>query len=184
MSQSPILDLAKKPISSYVYAKTNIGGWFFDAMLQATHTSNLTITAHPIEIGSSVSDYAFLQPRTLSLNIGMTDTATSFIKGQFDGGASRSVNAYNILKQLQQLTIPVQVYTRLGLYQNMLVSALTVQDDYTTHHGLKCTVDLTELLVATIKTVKISGKPSTTSDAKKGTKQPQQPPKSILAQLL
>ncbi|MCL6442073.1 MAG: hypothetical protein K6T83_01180 [Alicyclobacillus sp.] len=181
MTASPILDLTQPPIRSYVYVKTNIGGWFFDAILQATHTSTLTITEHPIQAGSSVSDYAYLQPRTLSLNIGMSDVATSFIPGQFSGGHSRSVQAYQVLKQLQQLRIPVQVYTRLGLYQNMLVETLTVQDDNTTAHGLRCTVDMQELLVATVQVVKISANPSVTDKAKKGKQQPKGVPPSLLS---
>ena len=180
---SPILDLTKAPIKSYVYAKTNIGGWFFDAILQATHTSQLTITQHPVQSGSSISDYAYMQPRTLSLNIGMTDVAKSFIPGQFSGGSSRSVQAYQVLLQLQQMRIPVQVYTRLGLYQNMLVETMTVQDDNTTTHGLRCTVDLSELLVATVEVVKISANPAVTDSAKKGTQQPKQVPSSILQTL-
>ncbi|WP_062306566.1 phage baseplate protein [Alicyclobacillus sendaiensis] len=180
---SPILDLTKAPIKSWVYAKTNIGGWFFDAVLQATHTSTLTITQHPVQSGSSITDYAYMQPRTLSLTIGMSDVAKSFIPGQFSGGKSRSVQAYQVLLQLQQMRIPVQVYTRLGLYQNMLIETLTVQDDNTTTHGLRCTVDMSEVLVATVQTVKISSKPSVTSSANKGKQQAKQVPQSILETL-
>jgi hypothetical protein len=183
MSTSPILDLTSPSIRSFVYAKTNIGGWFFDANLQLTHTSTLTITSHPVQIGSSITDYAYLQPRTLSIDIGMSDAAKSFIAGQFSGGASRSVQAYNVLSQLQQLRIPVQVYTRLGLYQNMLVETLTVNDDHTTHSGLRVTVDLQELLVATVSVVAISANPAKTSSSSSGKKQPQSPPPSILSLL-
>lgn len=182
-SGSPILDLTKAPIRSFVYAKTNIGGWFFDAILQASHTSTLTITSHPIQAGSNVSDNAFLQPRTLSMNIGMSDVAKSFIPGQFEDGTSRSEQAYKVLKELQQLRIPVQVYTRRGLYQNMLVETLTVQDDNTTVYGLRVTVDLQELLVATVQVVKISANPAVTDKAKKGKQQPKQIPPSIFKEL-
>lgn len=179
-SSSPILDLTSPNIASYVYAKTNVGGWFFDAVINLTHTSQLTITSHPVQTGNAVSDYAFLNPRTLSMNVGMSDVAKSFIPGQFSGGASRSVQAYKVLEQLQQMRIPIQVYTRLGLYQNMLIEQLTVPDDYTTHHGLKCTVDFQELLVATVQTVKVSSNPAVTSNTTKGTQHPQQVPPSLL----
>lgn len=174
-------DLTQAPIRSYVYAKTHIGGWFFDAILQATHTSTLTITEHPVQAGASLTDFAFRQPRTLSLNIGMSDVATSFIPGQFSGGSSRSVQAYNVLDQLQQSRIPVQVYTRLGLYQNMLVETLTVQDDHTTAHGLRCTVDLKEVLVATVSVVKVSANKAVTDKAQKGKQQPKGIPPSLLS---
>lgn len=179
-STFPILDLTAPDIKSFVYAKTNIGGWFFDAILQATHTSTLTITSDPVQAGSSISDNAYLQPRTLSLNIGMSDVATSFIPGQFTGGSSRSQQAYLVLQQLQQLRIPVQVYTKRGLYQNMLVETLTVQDDNTTANGLRVTAELYELLVATVTVVKISANSSTTDSSTKGKQQPQQVVPSIL----
>lgn len=182
-STYPIVDLTSGPVKSFVYAKTNIGGWFFDAILQATHTSTLTITSHPVQSGSNISDYAYLQPRTLSFNIGMSDVATSFIPGQFSGGQSRSVQAYKVLKDLQQQRIPVQVYTRLGLYQNMLLETLTVQDDNTTANGLRCTVDMQELLVATAQVVKISSAPDKTSTSQKGKQQPKGVPPSILSLL-
>lgn len=181
MGTSPILDLSSEPIKSYVYAKTNIGGWFFDAILQATHTSTLTITDKPIQAGSSVSDNAYLQPRALSLNIGMSDVAHSFIPGQFSGGQSRSVQAYGVLLSLQQLRIPVQVYTRLGLYQDMLVETLTVQEDNTTKHGLRATVELREILVATVQVVKISANKAVTDQSKRGGVQPQQANTSVLS---
>ncbi len=180
---SPVLDLTSPSIRSFVYTKTNIGGWFFDAFLEMTHTSTLTITQHPVQSGSTISDFAYLQPRTLSMNIGMSDVAQSIIPGQFSGGSSRSVQAYDVLKQLQQLRIPIQVYTRLGLYENMLVETLTVNEDYTTPNGLRVTVDLSELLVATVEVVKISAKPQVTNKANQGKKQPVQPTQSILSAL-
>jgi hypothetical protein len=180
---SPILDLTAPNISSYVYAKTNIGGWFFDAFLTVSPASTLTITEHPIQLGSTVSDYAYLQPRTLDMTIGMSDVAKSFIAGQFSGGSSRSVQAYQVLFELQQQRIPIQVYTRLGLYQNMLVQNLTAQDDNTTVHGLRASVTLQELLVATVSVVKISANPAVTDNAKQGKKQPVGVPPSLLSWL-
>lgn len=183
MTTSPILDLTAPEIASYVYVKTNLGGWFFDAILRSNHTSTLTITEHPVQTGSTVSDYAFMQPRKLSMDIGMSDVAKSFIPGQFDGFWSRSAQAYEILKSLQSMRIPFQVLTRLGLYQNMLIQNMVAPDDYTTLHGLKCTVDLQELLVATVSVVQISSDPATTDNSTQGSQQPAQVPPSILSLL-
>lgn len=183
MTTSPVLDLTAPNLKSYVYARSNVGGWFFDALLHATHTSTLTITSDPVQSGSSISDNAFLQPRKLSMDIGMSDAATSFIPGQFTGGSSRSVQAYNVLSQLQQLRIPIQVYTRLGLYQNMLVETLTVNEDNTTANGLRCTINFQELLVATVSVVKISANPAVTDKSTKGKQQPKQVSASLAYEL-
>jgi hypothetical protein len=184
---NPIVDLTAPNVRSWVYARANIGGWFFDADLENTHTSTLDITTSPIQLGSSVTDNAFMQPRTLSMNLGVSDTARSFIPGQFAGGSSRSVTAWQVLQQLQELRIPVQVYTRLGLYPNMLVATLTAQEDYTTAHSLRVTVDLQEVLVATVGVVQISANPAVTDNAHRGTQQPKAvtaPQQSLLSELL
>lgn len=179
----PILDLTAPNIKSFVYVKTNIGGWFFDAILNMNHTSQLTITSHPIEIGSSVTDYAYLQPKKLSMSILQTDVAQSFIQGQFSRGTSRSIEAWRVLQDLQTLRIPIQVYTRLGLYQNMLIETLTTQDDHTTTHALRASVDFKQLLVARVSKVKVTSAPATTTKAKKGKQQPHQVPPSLLYDL-
>ena len=183
MSTSPILDLSAPELKSLVYTKTNIGGWFFDAYLKMTHTSRLTITDQPVQTGAALTDHAFLQPRELSMDIGMSNVAKSFVPGQFSGGYSRSVNAFKVLKELQQLRVPIQVHTRLGLYENMLIEVLSAPDDYTTLEGLRCTVTFREILVAQVKTVKISARPQVTDNSKRGSPEPVTPNQSILLQI-
>lgn len=179
---SPILDLNDPSIRSYVYTKTSVGGWFFDAYLKMTHTSTLTITDQPVQTGAALTDHAYMEPLELQMDIGMSDVATSFIKGQFSGGSSRSVTAYNVLRQLQQMRIPIQVVTRLGIYQNMLVEVISAPDDYTTQYGMKCTVTFREILVAQVKTVKISARPNVTNSTNGGSPLPVTPNQSILKQ--
>lgn len=183
MGASPILDLSSHEIKDLVYAKTNIGGWFFDAYLKMNHTSRLTITDHPVQTGAALSDHAFLEPRELSMDIGMSNAARSLVAGQFGGGYSRSVTAFQVLKDLQALRVPIQVHTRLGLYQNMLIEVLSAPDDYTTLNGLRCTVTFREILVAQVTTVQISARPQVTDNSNRGTPEPVQPNQSILKQI-
>lgn len=171
---NPILDTAQAPISTWLLVKSNIGGWFFDAVLSAQHTLTLTVTADPIQLGSSVTDYAYVQPRQLVLQIGQSDSATSFIPGQFAGGPSRSVNAYQVLKALAYQRIPVQVTTRLETYPNMIVQEVQATEDHTTANALQATVTLQELLVATVQAVVVSANPTVTSRQGRGTAQPSQ----------
>ncbi|MGG3012300.1 phage baseplate protein [Brevibacillus parabrevis] len=180
---NPILDLTAKPISSLVYLKTNIGGWFFDAFLRSTHTSRLNITQHPVQTGAALTDHAFLQPKELSMEIGMSDAATSLVPGQFTGGWSRSVQAFKVLTELQALRVPLQVHSRLGLYQNMLIEEISAPDDYTTLYGLRCTVMLREIMVAQVRTVKVSAKPAVTDQANRGKQEPQSVNVSNLEQI-
>jgi hypothetical protein len=179
---SPLLDLNDSSIKSYVYAKTNIGGWFFDAYLKMTHTSTLTITDQPVQTGASLTDHAYLQPQELQMDIGMSDVAKSFIPGQFGNSSLRSVTAYQVLRQLQALRVPIQIYTRLYTYENMLVEVISAPDDYTTQFGMKCTVTFREILVAQVTTVKISARPAVTNSINGGSPLPVTPNQSILKQ--
>ncbi|MGD8188574.1 phage baseplate protein [Brevibacillus ginsengisoli] len=183
MGLNPILDLTNPQISSLVYLKTNIGGWFFDAILRSTHTSRLNITQHPVQTGAAVTDHAFLQPKELTMEIGMSDVAKGLIPGQFTGGWSRSVQAFKVLQELQALRVPLQVHTRLGLYQNMLIEELSAPDDFTTLYALRCTVTLREIIVAQVRTVKVSSKPAVTDRAKRGKQEPQSANVSDLEQI-
>jgi len=180
---NPILDLEGPEIKDLVYTKTNIGGWFFDAYLKMEHTSRLTITEHPVQAGSAVSDHAFLQPRELTMNVAMSNVHESFVPGQFSGGYSRSVQAFYVLKELQDLRVPIQIHTRLGLYRNMLIEVLTAPDDHETLDGLNCTVTFRELIVAQVTTVQISARPEVTDSSKRGSPEPATLNQSILVQV-
>jgi hypothetical protein len=88
-----------------------------------------------------------------------------------------------VLKELQFQRIPVQVLTRLGLYKNMMIEALSVPDDSKTLYGLRASVSFKEILVAETKTVRISAKQQITDSTNRGNPEPVEPNESILSQL-
>ncbi|MDQ7094217.1 fibronectin type III domain-containing protein [Desulfosporosinus sp. PR] len=163
-----------------VYVKTNIAGYFFDAVLQTNYTRSLTITDHPVETGAAITDHAYVNPVELVMQIGMSDVATSIVPGQFSQGSSRSLTAFQVLTKLQEQRIPMNVMTHLGLFKNMLISEIAVPDDYTTLYGLKATVTLREVFVASVKTVKVSANPHVTDSTNRGVVVPQTPNKSVV----
>jgi hypothetical protein len=172
-------------IPQLVGIHTNIAGYFFDAVFKTDHTDKLQITEHPVETGASVTDHSFKEPRALSMEIGMSDVCSSFINGQFAQKSSRSVSAYEILKQLQANRVPLRVYTRLSVYDNMLIETITSPDDYKTISGLRATVGFREVIVAVTNTVilpnRTSANPQKTGSTNQGTVQPvQQVPQSLL----
>ena len=170
-------------VQQLVYVKTNIAGYFFDAVLQTNYTRSLTITQHPVETGAAISDHAYVNPVELTMQIGMSDVMKSIIPGQFSQGSSRSLTAFEVLTQLQSQRIPMQIMTRLGLFSNMLIETIAVPDDYTTQLGLKATVTLKEVFVANVKTVKVSARPHVTDSTPSGTREPETPNASVVYQI-
>lgn len=142
--------------SELVLVKTNIGGFFFDAVLNEQHDSELTITQHPVQTGANIADHSFLNPSTLTMEIGMSDAMATMLEGQFTEYYTKSVSAYEKLRELQALRLPLAVHTRLHHYDNMLIQNITAPDNYRTQYGLRCTVTLQEIFVVDVATGTVS----------------------------
>ena len=61
------------------------------------------------------------------------------------------------------MRLPFSVKTRLGYYDNMLIESIEAPDDVNTLTGLRCTVNMREVLVAQVSKEKVSARPWTTS---------------------
>ena len=151
-----------------LYCKTNIGGYFFDGFMQVEHNIELQTTSNPVETGASVVDHAYVKPAELVMKVMMSDVHQSLVPGQFTGASFRSVNAWQLLRKLQSDRIPMSVFTKLGLYTNMLITKLTATDTAETFRALSAEVTLREIPVARVKTVKISSADQTTINTEMG----------------
>ena len=151
-----------------LYCKTNIGGYFFDGFIKVDHSIELQTTSNPVETGASIVDHAYVKPAELTMEVMMSDVHQSLVPGQFTGASFRSVNAWQVLRKLQSDRIPMSVFTRLGLYTNMLITKLTASDTAETFRALSAEVTLREIPVARVKTVKISSADQTTINTEMG----------------
>nr|DAM87250.1 MAG TPA: hypothetical protein [Caudoviricetes sp.] len=158
--------------NAVIYTKTNIGGLFFDCYVSFSHNSELEITSHQVETGANISDHSYVKPKTLVVEVMMSDVLTATSSNSFNNAESRSVGAYEALVALQNARTPVTVLTRLAQYDNMLIKSIEAHDDADTVHALSATVTLVEIPVARLKTVKISAYPQATSSTPTGILQP------------
>lgn len=154
------------------YAVTNVGGYFFDAVLKADHSSTTKITEHPIQNGASISDHAYMLQDRLVLEIGMSDCMDSFVNGQFSNSNSKSVSAYQVLKNIQSTFQVLTIVTRLTSYKNMLIESINAPDDVKTKDGLKATVNFKQIFLADVNTNFISARPQITTKSGTTSKQP------------
>ena len=167
-----------------VLVQTNVGGLFFDGIMSTETEERLTITSHPVQSGANISDHAYREPTTISMEIYMSDVMASRQPGQFNSFFEKSVSAYRRLVDLQRSRIPMSVHTRLGTYQNMLIESVSAPDDASTQNGLRCTVSMREVLVATVAKVKVSARQWTTDSAtKRGQVQPKGPRRTVAREL-
>ena len=166
-----------------LFCKTNIAGYFFDGFMSVSHERKLTITQNPVEAGAAIVDHAYVNPSSVTMQIMMSDVHQSIIPGQFSDLTFRHTSAWAVLKQIQESRIPVDVFTKLGYYKNMLIEEISADDTKETFRALSATVKLTEIPVARIKTVKISKASQTTINTKMAEVQVDNVDRSILSRI-
>ena len=125
--------------------QTSMGDFYFDAVFRTDHNATMMITEHPVQTGAPIADHAFLEPEEITCEIGMTDV----------NGDGLSVQMYQQLRELMNRREPFTLVTRLHSYENMLISALSVPDDYTTMFALKASIVFKQIRVVQVATVQV-----------------------------
>ena len=143
--------------------------YVFDAVFRILHNRRITKTQHPVLTGANITDHAFVQPARLSLEIGMSDAMTSFEEDIWVGAATKSVSAWQIMKNLAAARTLFNVTTRLDSYINMLIVDMSSPDDNRTKHALRATFVLEELISASVSSVQTSSsRPQTSGNTSNG----------------
>jgi hypothetical protein len=145
--------------------------YFFDAILRAEHRQELRKTEHPIQSGASIVDHCYLIPANVSLEIGMSDCMARFRAGQFTSDGSKSISAYQTLKDLQKKRVPLTLTTRLDQYTNMVIESIGAIENSQTRFGLRASVRFAQIIVAKVATTTVSARPDQTDLTNEGTKQ-------------
>ncbi len=155
--------------------------YFFDAVLRADHDQELTPTQHPVQTGANLVDHAFLRPARVTLEIGMSDVLDRYASGSYTSNASKSVSAFQVLENLQQMRIPLTVQTRLKTYYNMLIQSIRAIDTKETRYGLRAYVTFIQIFTAEVSTQVVSARPDQSQNTSEGTKQPEDVPEPLAA---
>lgn len=176
-----LLGVLPQSIEQLIYCRTNVGGYFFDAVLREEHLQGMRITEHPVQDGANIADHAYMMPAHLSLEVAMSDAMSHLIHSQF----LDSVDAYRALLDLQAQRSPIVVQTRLRRYEDMLIEHLASPVDVRTSNGLRCHVVLKQIITATVARVEqaTSSDPQTTDSTNKGQVQGQAPTGSAASYL-
>ncbi|MBC17082.1 MAG: hypothetical protein CL942_08525 [Desulfovibrio sp.] len=141
--------LSQSAESVYVRPARSIGGLVMDVTVEENHNDDLEITDHPVENGANVTDHAFMQPPTVSITAGVSDS------GGTSTGDKRSVEAYEKLLELQKKREPFDLITGKRVYKNMLIRSLSTTTDKETENALIFTAELREVIMATVQAVSI-----------------------------
>jgi hypothetical protein len=170
--------------------------YVFDAVLKLSHAGEVRLTEFPVQTGANISDHAIKLPKTLVLEVGMSDSMDSFVAGSWSGHSSKSVNCYQTMIGLRDSRVLVNVSTRLMSYSNMVLISVTSDDTNATAHGLRATLHFREVFLATVTASSatisfnaadvsgdsLSARPYATDTTPSGTVQLKNPGATVLAQ--
>lgn len=124
------------------YVPSNIQGIFLDATVSEDHHYVSRATQFPLENGSVITDHVINDPDTLSLSGIVSDTPLSFLSP-----FNRSIDAYNRLVRIHDLKERVTVVTGIKIYENMIMTSLSVPRNVETGQSLNFVMEFQRILV-------------------------------------
>ena len=135
-----------------------------------SHSSELEISTHPVEIGAEITDHAVLKPEMLTVTGEVTDTPLDVSQNQ-DGqivfsdndlfGSSttdsktRSQVAHELFKELQRDRVLVSIQTGLELYPECLIKNISISQDSDTSRTAIFTFKFQRVLLVESETLNI-----------------------------
>ncbi len=152
----------------FIRTKKSIGGIQLDAILTESHNSQITLTRNPVEFGAEITDHAIIEPKKVNILAVVSDTKLGlaafgeiidFITGLF--GTSTTINitrsnaAYSALIQLQEFREPIEVQTKLVLYQDMIITNISTIQDKDTSKVVELNISLEEALIVKTKVTQL-----------------------------
>lgn len=100
-------------------------------IIRETHRSSLGITENPIESGANVTDHAYVNPKSLTLEFADANAAAT----------------YNALVRFQESRVPFVIVSGLFIYTNMLIKDLSATRDAGTSRILDGRAELQEIII-------------------------------------
>lgn len=180
----------------FIRTKKSIGGIELDAVLSETHNNQVRLTKNPVELGVDITDHAIVEPKKINIVAQVSDTPlgtaafgqiVDLVTGLFGTATSQNITrsnaAYNAMVQLMEQREPIQVQTKLKLYEDMVITALSTTQDKNSSRIALMTINLEEVLITESRIVKLdpdqleegSAREQGSSPEKKGRQEPVSP---------
>lgn len=100
-------------------------------VLSEDHTSEIEITANPIETGAEVNDHAYIKPKQIKMEIADANAAAT----------------YAALVRFQESRVPFTLITGLYIYEDQLIQSINATRDKETSRILKASVHCRQVII-------------------------------------
>ena len=141
-------------------------GESFSGLMTISENSrdSLTITDHPVEDGSVISDHAYMQPKSVTISFGYSELSWSQGMDElYDRGKALITKGTNPFKKkfemidinqmyekllkLQRDRIPFDIVTGKRKYTNMLIESISNETDATSENILLLEISCREVII-------------------------------------
>lgn len=137
-------------VSPVLFRVRSIGDFVADITVREVHRDELVITKLPVEQGAAITDHAYKQPATVSIETGWSNSST-----EADGNPNYIQEKYGDIIALQASRQPVDIITGKRVYRNMLLGTLSTFTDEKTENAMMLTIDATEVNLVNTQTVQV-----------------------------
>jgi hypothetical protein len=127
---------------------TTIDTLQLDAAVSVQHQSEVDVTDHPVEDGSSISDHARTKPLTVTIEGIVSDTSTRL---EDERGEKFSDQAYASLKNLRDTHKLIQIVTPRETYTDMILQSLSIPENAQTGEALRFTAIFKQIRIVKSK---------------------------------
>jgi hypothetical protein len=121
-----------------------IGSITIEVVINENTTDVLTITKHPVQTGAAITDHAFKEPTTLSMNILFQDNLFTDLR-----------DIYAQLLKLQTDRVPFSIITPKRIYSDMLLQSLGQTTDKNTENILSVQCTFQQLILVKVSDVQV-----------------------------
>ncbi len=143
---------------------TRIGEVRLDAAVREEHVASARVTESPVESGAKISDHVVLEPQTLNIDGVITDTPVYLhpaSQNEDDGlltvplasSGSRAIDAFEALRRLLEARAPLTVVTGLHVYENMVLTNVSVPREPESGLALRFSAELRQVRIVHSQTV-------------------------------
>lgn len=153
----------------FVRTRKSIGGIQLDAVLSETHNNTVRLTKNPVELGADITDHAIVEPKKIVIVAEVSDTPlglaalgqiVDLITGLFGTSTTQNITrsnaAFNAMVLLQEQREPLEIQTKLRLYQDMIITSLVTTQDKDSSRIALMTIILEEVLITESQVVQLT----------------------------
>ena len=127
----------------------SIGGIIPDVVIRERHQDDLEATEHPVEMGSPITDHAFMRPVSVTIEAGWSNSGLPSLSGLLSGdiGEGRVRQIYDQMQALQSSLTLLTIVTGKRLYTNMVITSLDVTTDAASEYTLMLTANCRQIII-------------------------------------